>query len=138
MEDTTKKRRGRPKKVAVEANQATNQDESQPKRRGRPKKAETQPAAVASTASEPETKKKRGRPKKVVEETTQESDQGTSQPKRRGRPRKVDNALDVKEPKITDIDAYLKEIDDEIAKESAKLEKTTKELEEKAKINKKK
>ena len=138
MEDTTKKRRGRPKKVAEEANQATNQDESQPKRRGRPKKAETQPAAVASTASEPETKKKRGRPKKVVEETTQESDQNTTQPKRRGRPRKVDNALDVKEPKITDIDAYLKEIDDEIAKESAKLEKTTKELEEKAKINKKK
>lgn len=138
MEDTTKKRRGRPKKVAEEANQATNQDESQPKRRGRPKKAETQPAAVASTTSEPETKKKRGRPKKVVEETTQESDQNTTQPKRRGRPRKVDNALDVKEPKITDIDAYLKEIDDEIAKESAKLEKTTKELEEKAKINKKK
>ena len=138
MEDTTKKRRGRPKKVAEEKNQATNQDESQPKRRGRPKKDETQPAAVASTTSEPETKKKRGRPKKVVEETTQESDQNTTQPKRRGRPRKVDNALDVKEPKITDIDAYLKEIDDEIAKESAKLEKTTKELEEKAKINKKK
>ena len=138
MEDTTKKRRGRPKKVAEEKNQAINQDESQPKRRGRPNKAETQPAAVASTTSEPETKKKRGRPKKVVEETTQESDKNTTQPKRRGRPRKVDNALDVKESKITDIDAYLKEIDDEIAKESAKLEKTTKELEEKAKINKKK
>ena len=133
-QDTTKKKRGRPKKVAEETIKEDNVEATQPKRRGRPKK-NTQTAAVESTqTSGPVKEKKRGRPKKVVEETNQD----TTQPKRRGRPRKVENALEVQEPKITDIDAYLKEIDDEIAKESAKIQETTKELEKKTNITKKK
>ena len=129
-----KKKRGRPKKVAEETIKEDNVEATQPKRRGRPKK-NTQTAAVESTqTSGPVKEKKRGRPKKVVEETNQD----TTQPKRRGRPRKVENALEVQEPKITDIDAYLKEIDDEIAKESAKIQETTKELEKKTNITKKK
>lgn len=136
-QDTTK-RRGRPRKVAEETINENNVDVSQPKRKGRPKK-NTQTTTVEITQTgELVAEKKRGRPKKVAEETNQENNQDTTKAKRRGRPRKVENALDVKEPKISDIDAYLKEIDDEIAKESAKIQETTKELEKKTNITKKK
>ena len=75
-----------------------------------------------------EVKKGRGRPKKVADEI-----KVVETKKGRGRPKK--DAL-VKD--ITDIDAYLKQIDDAIAKENARIEETQKELAKKAKIRRKK
>ena len=54
--------------------------------------------------------------------------------KGRGRPKKqVENIKDIK-----DIDAYLKEIDNAIAAENAKLQETQKELAKNAKLKRKK
>ena len=85
------------------------------KKAGRPKKVET--------IVEP--KKKAGRPKKTVDSKLELK----SPVKRRGRPSKTSSV---------DIDAYLKEIDNEIAKENARIKATRMQLEKKAKISKKK
>ncbi|MBE5741016.1 MAG: hypothetical protein E7351_00560 [Clostridiales bacterium] len=114
-----KKGRGRPKKqVSVEEKVNTEK-----KKRGRPKKE------VAKTENVAPVKKGRGRPRKV------QVAEANTEPKRgRGRPRKTDSIPQ----DISDIDAYLKEIDDAIAKENAKLEENQKELAKKAKIAKNK
>ncbi len=123
------KRRGRPKKEAVDNQENTTVE----KKRGRPRKDD-------SNVSSEKTTKKVGRPKKVVQEeatNSKASEQKSQEPKRRGRPRKVETSSD-EQPEINDIDAYLKEIDDQIAKESAKIEETKKELEKNSRISKKK
>ena len=122
------KRRGRPKKEAVDNQENTTVE----KKRGRPRKDN-------SNLSSEKTTKKVGRPKKVVQEeaTNSKSEQKSQEPKRRGRPRKIETSSD-EQPEINDIDAYLKEIDDQIAKESAKIEETKKELEKNSRISKKK
>jgi hypothetical protein len=57
----------------------------------------------------------------------------------RGRPKKVIEPINEVVPKeIEDIDAYLREINEEIAKENAKIAQSEKALEKKAKITKKK
>ena len=123
------KRRGRPKKEAVDNQENTTVE----KKRGRPRKDD-------SNVSSEKTTKKVGRPKKVVQEeatNSKASEQKSQESKRRGRPRKVETSSD-EQPEINDIDAYLKEIDDQIAKESAKIEETKKELEKNSRISKKK
>lgn len=123
------KRRGRPKKEAVDNQENTTVE----KKRGRPRKDD-------SNVSSEKTTKKVGRPKKVVQEeptNSKASKQKLQEPKRRGRPRKIETSSD-EQPEINDIDAYLKEIDDQIAKESAKIEETKKELEKNSRISKKK
>ena len=123
------KRRGRPKKEAVDIQENTTIE----KKRGRPRKDD-------SNVSSEKTTKKVGRPKKVVQEeatNSKASEQKSQESKRRGRPRKIETSSDEK-PEINDIDAYLKEIDDQIAKESAKIEETKKELEKNSRISKKK
>ncbi len=123
------KRRGRPKKEAVDNQENTTVE----KKRGRPRKDD-------SNVSSEKTTKKVGRPKKVVQEeatNSKASEQKSQEPKRRGRPKKVKTSSD-EQPEINDIDAYLKEIDDQIAKESAKIEETKKELEKNSRISKKK
>ena len=122
------KRRGRPKKEAVDNQENTTVE----KKRGRPRKDN-------SNLSSEKTTKKVGRPKKVVQEeaTNSKSEQKSQEPKRRGRPRKIETSSD-EQPEINDIDAYLKEIDDQIAKESAKIEEIKKELEKNSRISKKK
>lgn len=123
------KRRGRPKKEAVDNQENTTIE----KKRGRPRKDD-------SNVSSEKTTKKVGRPKKVVQEeatNSKASEQKSQESKRRGRPRKVETSSD-EQPEINDIDAYLKEIDDQIAKESAKIEETKKELEKNSRISKKK
>ena len=123
------KRRGRPKKEAVDNQENTTVE----KKRGRPRKDD-------SNVSSEKTTKKVGRPKKVVQEeatNSKASEQKLQEPKRRGRPRKIETSSD-EQPEINDIDAYLKEIDDQIAKESAKIEETKKELEKNSRISKKK
>ena len=123
------KRRGRPKKEAVDIQENTTIE----KKRGRPRKDD-------SNVSSEKTTKKVGRPKKVVQEeatNSKASEQKSQESKRRGRPRKVETSSD-EQPEINDIDAYLKEIDDQIAKESAKIEETKKELEKNSRISKKK
>lgn len=123
------KRRGRPKKEAVDNQENTTIE----KKRGRPRKDD-------SNVSSEKTTKKVGRPKKVVQEeatNSKTSEQKSQESKRRGRPRKVETSSD-EQPEINDIDAYLKEIDDQIAKESAKIEETKKELEKNSRISKKK
>ena len=123
------KRRGRPKKEAVDIQENTTVE----KKRGRPRKDD-------SNVSSEKTTKKVGRPKKVVQEeatNSKASEQKSQESKRRGRPRKIETSSDEK-PEINDIDAYLKEIDDQIAKESAKIEETKKELEKNSRISKKK
>ena len=64
---------------------------------------------------------------------TSETTSTSAVKKGRGRPRKIQN-----EDEIKNIDEYLKEIDDQIAKENAKIERTKKALEKKTRINKKK
>ena len=141
-------RRGRPKKVIAQDGNPT-EVSSESKKRGRPKKESTKEVNKPTIVE-----KKRGRPKKEknneansankvgssnknkdIEST--ESIQSTSvEPKKRGRPKKVQ--ISEEQAPINDIDAYLKEIDDQIAKESAKLEKTKKELEKNSNISDKK
>ena len=148
-----KKGRGRPKKVTEEVKVTEVK-----KGRGRPKKVVTEPVVV-------EPKKGRGRPKKVVQPVETAPKKGRGRPKKavaenvvtevkkgRGRPKKVADEIKVVETKkgrgrpkkdalvkdITDIDAYLKQIDDAIAKENARIEETQKELAKKAKIRRKK
>ena len=141
-------RRGRPKKVIAQDSNPT-EVSTESKKRGRPKKESTKEVNKPTIVE-----KKRGRPKKEknnesnsankvgssnknkdIEST--ESIQSTSvEPKKRGRPKKVQ--ISEEQAPINDIDAYLKEIDDQIAKESAKLEKTKKELEKNSNISDKK
>ncbi len=143
IEEPAKPKRGRPKKVAEPATK-----EEQPKaQRGRPKKVTAdntpapvkagrgRPKKVETVVEEPAKSKGRGRPKKVVETTSV-----TEQPKaQRGRPKKVEENKDVKAYEdIGDIDAYLKEIDEQIAKENAKIEESQRELEKNSRIRRKK
>ena len=131
------KHRGRPRKEIAEEKPAVK------KGRGRPRKVETAEVKVEQP------KKSVGRPKKVAEAPVIEEKRGRGRPKKteiqpkveekrgRGRPRKIDVANEVGDD-IEDIDVYLREINEEIAKENAKIEKSAKALEKKAKINKKK
>lgn len=141
-------RRGRPKKVIAQNSNPT-EVSTDSKKRGRPKKESTKEVNKPTIVE-----KKRGRPKKEknnesnsankVESSNKNKDiestesiQSTSvEPKKRGRPKKVQ--ISEEQAPINDIDAYLKEIDDQIAKESAKLEKTKKELEKNSNISDKK
>ena len=140
VEQDAPKRRGRPKKQVEDIATTETVNEEAPKRRGRPKKSE-QPADV--TVSEQSEPKRRGRPRKETTETQNEQETTTTQtttspakPKKgRGRPKKVDIAK--VESSIDDLDAYLDEINDQIAKESAKMEDAKKKLEKKSKISKK-
>jgi len=132
---TSKKGRGRPRKIAKAEAIATK------KGRGRPRKVQIETAEIKTATA----KKGRGRPKKV-----QQTNVISAEPKHRGRPRKVEvvpvkkgrgrpRKIDVKpDDNIEDIDAYLKEINDEIAKENARIAESAKALERKAKIAKKK
>ena len=143
-----KKSVGRPKK---QAQAVTEQPAEQPKRKaGRPRKD------VVDQPNETTPKRKAGRPKKQVEASTterQESkpkgkpgrprkevvEQSSQQPKRKaGRPKKSTQIENEPTNQIQDIDAFLKEIDNEIAKENAKLEASKKELEKNTKFKKKK
>ncbi len=141
-------RRGRPKKVIAQDGNPT-EVSSESKKRGRPKKESTKEVNKPTIVE-----KKRGRPKKEKNNESNsankvgssnknkdiessESIQSTSaEPKKRGRPKKAQ--ISEEQAPINDIDAYLKEIDDQIAKESAKLEKTKKELEKNSNISDKK
>ena len=141
-------RRGRPKKVIAQDGNPT-EVSTESKKRGRPKKESTKEVNKPTIVE-----KKRGRPKKEKNNESNsankvgssnknkdiessESIQSTSvEPKKRGRPKKVQTSEE--QAPINDIDAYLKEIDDQIAKESAKLEKTKKELEKNSNISDKK
>ena len=126
---------GRPRKPVVES--------KEPKRKaGRPRKVVTEPVVKKSPGRprkevvEPVVKKGPGRPKKEIVAAVAKKGPGrpkkeVSQPtvtkKRPGRPKKNSN--------VRDIEAYLREIDDEIAKESAKLKASEEQL---AKISKRK
>ena len=102
-------------------------------------------SAVESTESTTEVKPagKRGRPKKVEAEVEQPAKKSVGRPKKQveekqetkpiSRPKK-----ELKPTEINDIDAFLKEIDDEIAKENAKLEASKIQLAKNAKIKNKK
>ncbi len=139
-----KRGRGRPKKVAEPI-----------KRPGRPKKVEIEKPVVK------ENKKGRGRPKKeqVEEKPVKLVKKGRGRPRKQavaqvekravGRPKKAETVVaksgrgrpkkqvqDIKD--IKDIDAYLKEIDNAIAAENAKLQETQKELAKNAKLKRKK
>lgn len=159
-EQTEPKRRGRPKKEPVEADTT----EKEPKKRGRPRKVEDNETGT-TTAKKPVGRPKkeveeessteprrRGRPRKTEDTVSTEQ----TEPKRRGRPKKETTTNKSEQPKnvntistnsedvqshdgeITDIDAYLKEIEDEIAKENEKIEQTKKEMNKNARISNKK
>ncbi len=137
-----------PSDIAVEP--VENVQEKKSVRRGRPKKVkedEIKSEEVTSETKKDDGKKKSnnkskstkkaGRPKKNKQQENNESTQSTTaEPKRRGRPKKEKTAQE--QAPINDIDAYLKEIDDQIARESAKLEETKKELEKNSNISNKK
>lgn len=127
--ETPKRKAGRPKKEATQTalvkkgRGRPKKQVEQPKKVGRPRKVEEQPV---------EEKRGRGRPKKVqtqVQEVKKVS-------KGRGRPRKDASAKDLN--KIDNIDEYIKQIDNAIAEENAKLEETQKELAKNAKLRRKK
>lgn len=136
-----KKSVGRPRKVVEEKQDNVAE---QPKRKaGRPKKVvtdiETKPAGKpgrprkqpVEQPTEEQPKRKAGRPRKEPVANVAET-----QPKRKaGRPKKVET-LATNPAEITDIDEFLKQIDNEIAKENAKLEASKKELEKNSKLKK--
>lgn len=137
----SKKSRGRPKKQIGEVqNSVKNETAKQEKtsKSGRPKKE-----GVKSETSDDENTqnqvKRRGRPKKDDSTSdnpnAQSENTQTNQKKGRGRPKKVD--ITKVEGNIDDLDAYLDEINNQIAKESAKMEDAKKKLEKKSKISKK-
>ncbi len=119
-----KKGRGRPRKLAQET------ISSEPKRKaGRPRKEK--PEVV-------EQKKGRGRPRKTEETKVSAIKKGRGRPKKVNQNGKEAGNKEKSLNDIKDIDAYLREIDDAIAAENAKLEETQKELAKKAKIRNKK
>lgn len=144
-EAASKRGRGRPKKVKVE-----NENVKLKRRVGRPKKeSSTSEAAEIKRKPGRPKKKKVGRPKKVVQETPVEekSKKKVGRPKKerqknvnntvkkRGRPKKVNlNNVDAD----TDLEAYLKVIDNAIAKENAKIKRSQRALENNANIKTKK
>ncbi len=120
-------KRGRPKKDQPTDTNAEPEDTSKKKGRGRPKKEEqTAPTEVA--------KPRKGRPKKV--ETEAESDNAEIKPTKRGRPKKY-NVLNLNDEKIEDIDAYLKEIDNQIKIENEKMKESERELAKNSRLRKK-
>lgn len=151
-ETPAKKQVGRPRKVQTEAEQTKpagkrgrpRKDEVKAKR-GRPKKDNKEASPVKNRVGRPrkdELKGKRGRPKKDGKEASPVK-------KRAGRPRKDEVKAKRGRPKkefteqpktaeINEIDKFLKEIDNEIAKENAKLEASRMELEKNSKIKDKK
>ena len=155
-EPKVKKGPGRPKKEKVESEPKVKRGPGRPKKTEdsdevkQPKKGPGRPRKVESEVVEKQPKKGRGRPRKV--ETEDEDDQpkrGRGRPRKtevkvandkpkkgRGRPRKTD--VEGVNQEIENIDAYLKEIDDAIAAENAKMEETQKELAKKAKLKRKK
>lgn len=164
LEEKPKKSVGRPRKVVAEPvttepkRKAGRPRKEEPtivvpkKKAGRPRKEETAPIEPVRKAGRPrkveepiatEPKRKAGRPRKEDTIVSREPEV-----KRPGRPRKEDTAV-VAEPQKkrgrprkgvedNDIDAFLKEIDDEIAKESAKIAESKKALEQNSKISKRK
>ncbi len=122
--NSTTKKVGRPKKNNAQSEQL---DANTKRKVGRPKKekAETKAKNRVGRPKKEETKsasKKVGRPKKTELEQVEKK-----QTKKRGRPKKS---------KEKDIDSYLKEIDDEIAKTNAKMVESVKALEKNATIKK--
>lgn len=148
--DTQAKRRpGRPKKVS--SSKATGSEQTTKKGRGRPKKAVTNTVIDTEKRGPGRPKKKKaGRPRKAVQETLtdKEPKRKVGRPKKSnqnlenktikrkaGRPRKVDlNSVDGD----VDLEAYLKVIDNAIAKENAKIKKTQRALENNANIKNRK
>lgn len=153
-EPVEKKKPGRPRKVVAEEvatkpagkrgrprKEQPEQVEQQPVKKsvGRPKKV----AEPVESTTEVKPAGKRGRPKKVEAEVEQPAKKSVGRPKKQveekqetkpiGRPKK-----ELKPTEINDIDAFLKEIDDEIAKENAKLEASKIQLAKNAKIKNKK
>ena len=131
---TEKKQRGRPKKETGEVATDNKKGAGRPKKevatktevtpagkRGRPKKEEV--------AVSVEPKAGRGRPKKVQTEQVKAEPTG-----KRGRPKKVQD-VELTSNNIEDIDEYIKQIDDQIARENAKMEASKRKLE---KLSKKK
>lgn len=137
-----KRGRGRPKKTAE---QKAKSSLVSTKRPGRPKKAET---SVTSTT----TAKRPGRPKKETTKPTTTAKSASTQPKKAGRPKKSASTTAVKtntQPKrsvgrpkkdvasanqLDELEAYLKEIDAQIAEENKKIAKTRQELEKETSI----
>ena len=167
VENKPKVKRGRPKKVAEVKEEAPKRKAGRPKKLdgktenvtvGKPKVGRGRPKKVATSVAVEEPKKGRGRPKKkkvgrprkvganAENVVTAKPKAGRGRPKKqvsslpkvskgRGRPRKVDlNSVDVN----TDLEAYLKVIDNAIAKENAKIKKTQKALEDNATLKTKK
>jgi len=125
---TVKAGRGRPKKVVSAGETVENKKgpgRPRKKKAGRPRKVENVEAVESNKPKKPV-----GRPKKSA--TNKAS---TKVKAGRGRPRKVDlNKVDGD----VDLEAYLKVIDNAIAKENAKIKKTQKALEDNASLKKKK
>ena len=125
VESESKKKPGRPKKTA---------EVVVPKKKaGRPKKEVAEPVAKKKPVGRPkkedkpvEVKKGRGRPKKEVKPVE-------TKKKGRGRPKKNSGEDEgVNQVKPDDIDAYLKEIDEQIAKENAKIKESARQIERKS------
>ena len=125
VESESKKKPGRPKKTAEVV--------APKKKAGRPKKEVAEPVAKKKPVGRPkkedkpvEVKKGRGRPKKEVKPVE-------TKKKGRGRPKKNSGEDEgVNQVKPDDIDAYLKEIDEQIAKENAKIKESARQIERKS------
>ncbi len=144
-ENKPKRGRGRPRKEESSESVEAKEELKEKKGPGRPRKEKVE--------EENKPKRKAGRPRK------EKSEDEENKPKRgRGRPRKEESSEGAEEissesiqeevsvpeiqeesvAELKDIDEYLKEIDDAIAAENAKLEETQKELAKKAKLKRKK
>lgn len=140
-----KRGRGRPRK-------ASSSVAFEPKKQvGRPRKEETQQKQGRGRPRKesveiPKVKKGRGRPRKASPSVVVEAKKQVGRPRnekievqevKKGRGRPPKDAVDLNNIKnIKDIDQYLKEIDNQIAVENAKLQESQKELDKKSKIRK--
>ena len=160
----TEKKRGRPRKVEVVAAKEATRKPGRPKKielaqtqtkvkkgRGRPKKIEANVEVKEEKRGRGRPKKKKaGRPRKVVQEAVVEDKpkKKVGRPKKEnqnvnndavkrkaGRPKKVN--LDSIDGDV-DLEAYLKVIDNAIAKENAKIKRSQRALENNANIKTKK
>lgn len=136
------------------------ESESQPKKagkRGRPRKVKTEPDKPKKPVGRPKKvkteeelnkpKRGRGRPRKIiiiqegepqpeVEETKPENEKKQKAKSKSGKTKNVSVVTLTEDKDIGDIDSYLKEIDNQIAEENAKMEASQKELEKNSRIRK--
>ena len=141
VEEKPKRSVGRPRKEVVETKTTEKKGPGRPRKEvsqtEKPKRTVGRPRKEVDEKPASAVKKGRGRPKKAIQEAKIGNTRGRGRPRRDEtqvvESRDKENFSDIKE-----IDEYLREIDNQIAAENAKLEESQRELAKRAKLRGKK